>query len=121
MDDVYHAGNTRSLLPHSEGYDFKTLPPRYVMLWCVEPCECPGVETTIADLRPWTSSLDEETRKLLTDTIFDWKTTDGIKRLGLDLQTRHPVLEEVDDELVLRFSCNNLLHGGDEMVQNVQN
>jgi hypothetical protein len=43
MDDVYHAGNTRPLTPHSEGYD--------------------------------------------------WKTTEEAQRLGLDLKTRHPVLE----------------------------
>src|SRR5262245_12904867 len=30
MDDVYHSGNTRPLTPHSEGYDFSTLPPRYI-------------------------------------------------------------------------------------------
>src|SRR5687768_5719740 len=35
MDDVYHAGNTRPLTPHTEGYDFEIVPPRYIALWCV--------------------------------------------------------------------------------------
>src|SRR5882762_9074550 len=30
MDDVYYGSNSRSLLPHTEGYEFEGLPPRYL-------------------------------------------------------------------------------------------
>ncbi|MEV0976599.1 TauD/TfdA family dioxygenase [Streptomyces sp. NPDC049915] len=62
MDDVYHAGNTRPLTPHSEGYDFAVAPPRYIALWCVTPADGPGGETTLADTRPWVEALSAEER-----------------------------------------------------------
>jgi alpha-ketoglutarate-dependent taurine dioxygenase len=120
MDDVYHAGNTRPLTPHSEGYDFEVLPPRYIALWCVHPAEGDGGETTLADTRPWVDDLPVDERERLAKQEYDWKTTDGVRRLGLDLNTRHPVLAEFADTTVVRFSCNNLLRDDDDPVVALQ-
>lgn len=120
MDDVYHAGNTRPLTPHTEGYDFEIVPPRYIALWCVHPASGPGGETTLADSRPWIESLSDDDRKYFEHTEYRWKTTDGVRRLGLDLETRHPILEEIDGTMVTRFSCNNLLHEDDERAVELQ-
>ncbi|MFF5177249.1 TauD/TfdA family dioxygenase [Micromonospora sp. NPDC000316] len=120
MDDVYHAGNTRPLLPHTEGYDFQIVPPRYIALWCVTPCEGEGGETTLMDAHAFMRTLDEKTRQLLTTRTYQWKTTDGIKRLGLDLHTQHPVLENHPDGLIVRFSCNNLVRDEDDPATAVQ-
>ncbi|MHC3408125.1 MULTISPECIES: TauD/TfdA family dioxygenase [unclassified Streptomyces] len=94
MDDVYHAGNTRPLTPHSEGYDFAFAPPRYIALWCITPASGPGGETTLMDTRPLVAALSEVERKQLLETDYEWKTTEGVQRMGLDLKTRHPILEE---------------------------
>lgn len=120
MDDVYHAGNTRPLTPHTEGYDFEALPPRYIALWCVQPAEGDGGETTIADTRPWITALSDTEREQLEKIEYDWKTTDGVKRMGLDLNTRHPVLAEDQGATIVRFSCNNLLRDDDDPVAALQ-
>lgn len=120
MDDVYHSGNTKPLTPHTEGYDFEITPPRYIALWCVHPAAGPGGETTLADTRTWVADLDDDERKRLYQTDYEWKTTDGVKRLGLDLQTFHPVLEEVGDQDIVRFSCNNLLRDAEDPAADLQ-
>jgi alpha-ketoglutarate-dependent taurine dioxygenase len=120
MDDVYHAGNTRPLTPHSEGYDFEVLPPRYIALWCVHPAEGPGGETTLCDTRPWVEAMDGRERSRFAQVAYEWKTTDGVKRQGLDLKTRHPVLASHGTDTIVRFSCNNLLHDEDDVVDDLQ-
>lgn len=114
MDDVYHSGNTKPLLPHTEGYDFETLPPRYIALWCVQPCQGAGGETTIADAYAWLDHLENPVRDELHRRIYPWKTTDGVLRMGLDLRTEHPVLESHAAGLIFRFSCNNILPESDD-------
>jgi alpha-ketoglutarate-dependent taurine dioxygenase len=120
MDDVYHAGNTRPLTPHTEGYDFEVLPPRYIALWCVRPITGGGGETTLADTRSWVQEMSDSQREVFEKTEYDWKTTDGLKRLGLDLHTRHPVLAENDGNTIVRFSCNNLIRDDEDPAAGLQ-
>jgi alpha-ketoglutarate-dependent taurine dioxygenase len=120
MDDVYHAGNTQPLTPHTEGYDFRIVPPRYIALWCLQPAEGPGGETTLADTRPWVDQLTADERERLEGCYYQWKTTEGVQRLGLDLHTKHPILEQHDQGLIVRFSCNNLLRDEDDPVTELQ-
>jgi alpha-ketoglutarate-dependent taurine dioxygenase len=120
MDDVYHAGNTRPLTPHSEGYDFSVLPPRYIALWCVTPAQGPGGETTLADTTDWVAALEEDERARLQNTEYEWKTTEGVNRLGLDLHTKHPILEDHPNGRIVRFSCNNLIRDDDDLSARVQ-
>ncbi|HTU78802.1 MAG TPA: DUF6002 family protein [Solirubrobacteraceae bacterium] len=110
MDEVYHSGNTRPLYPHTEGYDFEALPPRYIVLWCVCPAESQGGETTLADAYAWLSSLDDQTLAQMRERIYKWKTTDGVLSKGLDLRTEHPLIEDLDERRIVRFSTNNLLY-----------
>jgi alpha-ketoglutarate-dependent taurine dioxygenase len=119
MDDVYHSGNTKSLLPHSEGYDFLGLPPRYLALWCVTPALGAGGETTLCDFYRWVDTLTEEERETMRERVYKWKTTDGVIRMGLQLSTEHPLLEEHPEGLIVRFSYNNLLRDGDEFVAGI--
>jgi alpha-ketoglutarate-dependent taurine dioxygenase len=116
MDDVYHSGNTRALLPHTEGYDFEGLPPRYMALWCVVPVHGAGGETTLADGYQWIRELHDTQLSLMRQHVHRWKTTDGALRMGLRLSTEHPILEDHPQGLILRFSCNNLLHQGDSRI-----
>ncbi len=109
MDDVYHAGNTRPLTPHTEGYDFQVMPPRYIALWCVEPAEGPGGETTLADTAALICEMDTGQTEVLFGTSYQWKTTEGVQRMGLDLKTEHPLLESHGKTTIVRFSCNNLI------------
>jgi alpha-ketoglutarate-dependent taurine dioxygenase len=120
MDDVYHAGNTRPLTPHTEGYDFTVLPPRYIALWCVHPAAGAGGETTLADTQPWIKDLADREREHFEKTEYDWKTTEGVQRNGLDLHSRHPILAEHGGTSIVRFSCNNLLCDDDDPAVELQ-
>lgn len=120
MDDVYHAGNTRNLVPHTEGYDFEVLPPRYVALWCVTPCISGGGETTLGDAHEFLQTLTETEKKELKERVFDWKAADGLIRLGFDLHTKHPVLEEASGGSIVRFSCINMVHEDDSFAVDLQ-
>jgi alpha-ketoglutarate-dependent taurine dioxygenase len=114
MEDVYHAGNTQPLFPHTEGYDFAGLPPRYIALWCVAPASGPGGETTLADGYRWIDRLEDDRVSEMSERVYQWKTTDGVMRKGLTLNTEHPLLERTEDGTILRFSTNNLLHDTDD-------
>jgi alpha-ketoglutarate-dependent taurine dioxygenase len=120
MDDVYHAGNTRDLVPHTEGYDFEKVPPRYVALWCVTPCLGGGGETTLGDAYEFMSTLSDAEKKRLKESEFEWKVADGLIRQGFDFRTRHPVIEETDRGVIIRFSCVNMLHQDDPFAVGLQ-
>ncbi|MER5771896.1 TauD/TfdA family dioxygenase [Streptomyces sp. NPDC001985] len=117
MDDVYHAQNRRPLVPHTEGYEFHGAPPRYMALWCVRPASGLGGETTMLDGNRILREFTEEERKRFTETVYAWKSTEGLARRGVRQNAEHPVLEEIDGELVIRFSYNNLIvPEGDELT-----
>jgi alpha-ketoglutarate-dependent taurine dioxygenase len=108
MDDVYYGGNRRSLLPHTEGYEFAGLPPRYLALWCVTPSAGEGGETTLMDTTPLLAWLSERDRHVLRTQRFAFHGSAGLRRRGLDQHATHPILATVDGFTVLRFSSNNI-------------
>ncbi|ATL69910.1 TauD/TfdA family dioxygenase [Nocardia terpenica] len=117
MDELYHAQNRRSLVPHTEGYEYRGTPPRYMALWCVTPAEGVGGETTMLDSTHILAELTEEDRQHFRRARYEWKSTDGLQYRGVRHRIEHPVLEEVDGRLVFRFSYNNLIvPEGDELV-----
>jgi alpha-ketoglutarate-dependent taurine dioxygenase len=109
MDDVYHSGNTRPLTPHTEGYDFNGVPPHWIALWCITPAVGEGGETTICDTMPWVGDLADKDRRYLIETPYRWTASEGVQRMGFNLETEHPLLEERGNEFIVRFSCNNLV------------
>ncbi|MFC8513886.1 TauD/TfdA family dioxygenase [Streptomyces sp. NPDC057257] len=117
MDGIYHSGNQQALVPHTEGYDLDELPARYLALWCVVPPSGEGGETTLFDGFKLVNSLGEDERKHLETQTYTWSLAAGLQSQGMMYQAEHPVLETVDDELLLRFSYNNLRRpDGDETV-----
>ncbi|MEX0169016.1 TauD/TfdA dioxygenase family protein [Streptomyces sp. LMG1-1-1.1] len=117
MDDTYHAQNRKSLLPHSEGYEFRGVPPRYLGLWCVTPASGEGGETTMLDGNQILDEFTEDERQRLFDTTYEWKSTDGLSRRGVDVRVAHPVLENRNGGRVFRFSYNNMIvPEGDELA-----
>jgi alpha-ketoglutarate-dependent taurine dioxygenase len=109
MDDVYYGNNRQGLLPHTEGYEFAGLPPRYLALWCVVPPVGLGGETTLLDAYPLLEALPAEERRQLEAETYDWQASEGLRRRGLGQRSTHPILETVDGVSLLRFSCNNIL------------
>lgn len=117
MDDTYHAQNRKSLVSHTEGYEYRGTPPRYLALWCITPASGEGGETTMLDGHQLLDELTEDERQHLLATTYEWKSTDGLARRGVDYRTEHPVLEQRRTGLVFRFSYNNLiLPEGDEVA-----
>jgi alpha-ketoglutarate-dependent taurine dioxygenase len=109
MDDVYYGFNRMSLLPHTEGYEFDGLPPRYLALWCVTPPAGAGGETTIFDSRAVLSELSPAEKDYLYRTAFEYRASEGLRRRGLGQHNSHPMLTAVRDVELLRFSCNNIV------------
>lgn len=109
MDDVYYGSNRRALLPHTEGYEFSGLPPRYLALWCVTPPAGTGGETTLFDTRSVVEHLAGAERAALERSVFTWVSSAGLRRNGLGQEATHPILEQVDGVGLLRFSLNNVL------------
>lgn len=120
MEEIYHVGNMRGMLPHTEGYDFQVHPPRYIALWCVVPCRGGGGETTLADAYEFLSTLPDEQINLLRDTVYEWGTTEGARRLGVDLHTKYPVIEDVGDRRIVRFSCNSIVRDEADPLADIQ-
>ncbi|MEU3500415.1 TauD/TfdA family dioxygenase [Streptomyces hundungensis] len=119
MEDVYHAQNHRSLLPHTEGYEYEGIPPQFLALWCVTPASGPGGETTLLDSRPLLSRLTEDEHHGFLTTPYRWKSTEGLARHGVENTATHPVLEEYAGHVILRYSHNNLIvpEGDEAAVQ----
>lgn len=112
MDDVYYGGNRQALFPHTEGYEYDGLPPKYLALWCVTPASGHGGRTTLFDAAPFLSALEVAEQSWLESTDFDWQASAGLRRLGKVRVARHRILERIDGETVLRFSYNNILSAG---------
>ena len=93
------------LRPHTEWYEFPGLPPRYVALWCVRPCLDEGGETTIADGYRLLELFSAGERERLAKELRSWRShpTVGVERVA-----RHPILEQHDGVLILRFSTLDL-------------
>lgn len=108
MDDVYHSRNTKSLVPHTEAYEYPGLPPRYLALWCVEPAQGPGGETTLADGYAWLRDFSADEQEIMRTRHYEWTTSEGLVRKGVKWSNRHPILEDRDGVDVLRYSANNV-------------
>ncbi|MFD6299163.1 TauD/TfdA family dioxygenase [Streptomyces sp. NPDC060235] len=118
MDDVYYGSNRRALLPHTEGYEFTDLPPRYLALWCVTPPAGAGGETTLFDARDVVQQLPAADRQILEREVLGWVSSAGLRRKGIGQESVHPILETVHDEQLLRFSLNNIvLPAGSDRVE----
>ncbi|GAA4975821.1 TauD/TfdA dioxygenase family protein [Actinoplanes utahensis] len=118
MDDVNHGQNRGGLTPHTEGYEFRGLPPRYLALWCVVPPSGPGGETTMLDGDRILAEFSDEERGRLHDTVYRWGSTEGLARHGVTPTAEHPVLERHENGLILRFSSNYLIvPEGDELAR----
>jgi alpha-ketoglutarate-dependent taurine dioxygenase len=117
MDDVYHSQNRKALVPHTEGYEYQGIPPRYLALWCIVPASGSGGETTLLDSRLLLGGLTDEERRRFLETAYLWKSTEGLERRGVEHTVEHPLLEEYAGRTVLRYSHNNLVvPEGDEAV-----
>ncbi|MEU8955686.1 TauD/TfdA family dioxygenase [Streptomyces sp. NPDC048518] len=107
MDDVYYGGNRSALVPHTEGYEFSGLPPRYMALWCIRPAAENG-ETTLFDGRQLLEHLDTVELQHLTSQEYEWSSGEGLRREGVKYSAKHAILEVEDGAEILRFSANNI-------------
>lgn len=108
MDDVYHSRNTRALVPHTEAYEYPFLPPRYLALWCVKPAAGPGGETTLADGRTFLSGFNLADQELMRSRQYHWVSSEGLARKNIRVESHHPILEQHDQDTVMRYSYNNV-------------
>lgn len=122
FEDVYHSLNTQPLSPHTECYESPGLPPRYLALWCVEPGEGQGGQTTLGDGFAFLDLLSEAEREAMATRIWDFVSSDGLQQMQLGLAARHPMLKRRDDAPpVLRFTCRCIADpGGDPFLADIR-
>lgn len=117
FDNVYHSLNSKKLYPHTECYEFEGLPNKFQILWCVVEPSCGGGDTTLLDSRIiFQSVLTPEEINYLFEKKYHFFSTEGLRVSHLGKTALHPVLEKVADEIVLRYSYNNMQTNGDEKI-----
>lgn len=116
MDDVYHSGNQQKLVPHTEAYEYPGNPPRIQALWCVQPADGPGGETTIADGHRFLETLSDSELGQLRQSKPRWKSSEGLARKNIYIESEHAVLTPHEDREILRYSYNNLIVDGNEFL-----
>ncbi len=115
-NDVYSASNTRELTPHTESYEFDGLPPRYVALWCVQPAEGPGGETTLADGYHFIQQFSVPDQELMRSRVYEWRSSPSLAKRGIRMCARHPILESHPDGLVMRYSKQDIVRVDDGLL-----
>jgi alpha-ketoglutarate-dependent taurine dioxygenase len=98
-----HPLTTHSLPPHTDGYEFDGIPPRYLALWCVVPPADGGGRTTLGDLYAFADTLSDEDRKQLLSRRF--RFVSGIEDTPEPHAAMHPIFDERPDQpTISRFS-----------------
>lgn len=112
-NDVYSASNTRELTPHTESYEFDGLPPRFVALWCVQPAEGPGGETTLADGYRLLRQFSPHDQQAMHSRVYEWRSSPSLASRGVTMVARHPILESHRAGLVMRYSNQDIVRVDD--------
>jgi alpha-ketoglutarate-dependent taurine dioxygenase len=121
FDNLYHSLNTKSLLPHTECYEYPGVPPKYLALWCLVPPSDNGGQTTLADLCAFTDELSEEDYDRLRTREYDFVSSAGVQDMRLGCSARHPVIEGREGlSPIMRFSYNCIEHRGDPFILDIR-
>lgn len=119
FDTLYHSRNTQQLMPHTECYEFDGVPPKYLVLWCIEPAKCGGGATMLYDSTHFLGQLSPEDRAHLAGTPVTYNASSGIQK-SMTLSARHRVVTEQDvGRPLVRFSRNCMDHGGDPVMEHL--
>jgi alpha-ketoglutarate-dependent taurine dioxygenase len=115
-DDVYSASNTQELTPHTESYEFEGLPPRYVALWCVQPAQSPGGETTLADGYRFLRQFSSDDQTAMRTRVYEWRSSPSLASQGVQMRALHPILESDASGLVMRYSSHDIVRVDDGLL-----
>ena len=91
------------LRAHTEA-SYLSLPPKYLALRCVQPAQCGGGFTTLADGEEFLRTLTEQEQKLLLKSRYKFANKDRTRKITA------PILEFYQNKLMFRFSFNILAH-----------
>ncbi len=106
FEDSYHSMNTNELTPHTECYEFDGIPPKYLVLWCVEPGSQGEGATYLCDvLSHILNQISPLERSKLETTSLRYFSTSGLVKEDLGREAFHPLLSyEKHRKPVIRFS-----------------
>lgn len=107
FDEHYHSLNTKKLSPHTECYEYPGMPPKFLSLWCKQPAECGGGQTTLLDVRPFIDELAGAERLAAHETKVSFVSSSGIQSTSLGKKAEHTLVTDTGGEHpVFRFSRN---------------
>lgn len=111
FENMYHSLNTRSLMPHTECYEFPDVAPRFLGLWCLVQASDSGGQTTLADSKPFLETLTGQELEQLSGRRYAFCSANGVQDMNLGVTAAHPLYEtRAGKDPVLRFSYNCVEH-----------
>lgn len=121
FDDLYHSLNTKPLNPHTECYEFQSVPPKYLALWCLKPADDEGGQTTLADLYGFLGTLTPEERAKLASREYHYVSSAGVQDMELGVTAVHSVVERREGlPDIVRFSYNCVVHENDPFLLDIR-
>lgn len=120
FDDKYHSLNTKKLSPHTECYEYQSLPPKYLALWCNRAPSDAGGMTTLYDGLAFIASLPADEREALKTTAFEFNSSSGIQASALGKTAINRILDSHNDSKpILRFSYNCINWNGNKKCHEI--
>lgn len=119
-ENVYHSLNKVKLYPHTECYEFQTMPPKYLCLWCEKPNTCEGGHTTILDALDYFKNLQKKEIDHLKSKSFNFSASKGIQKSGKQFiaENKFIDLDKYESEMI-RFSYNNVDFKNDMLTKQI--
>lgn len=103
FEHLDHPLTRNPLPPHTDGYEFDYVPPKYLVLWCVTPPADGGGRTTLGDMLAFTDTLSADDRRHLTTQAY--RFVSGIEETPTAHASTHTILHERPGEpAIFRFS-----------------
>lgn len=113
LGERYPAFTTGYVEPHTEGYEYEYIPLHYQCLWCVNPPNCGGGHTLLADGYSFVNSLSNQEREYITTNKFDFVTPNNSI-------VKHPLHDlESCSQPIVRFNFSNLKREGDPCLNDI--
>ncbi|WP_261641281.1 TauD/TfdA family dioxygenase [Erwinia mallotivora] len=105
FENTYHSKNNKELMPHTECYEYNSLPPRYLALWCKEPGNEGEGFTWLSNLMPFFDMIPAGKKKELENIPLRYFSTAGLQEENIGKEAWHPFLSYAPDGTPLvRFS-----------------
>ena len=98
--------------PHTEYYEGKENPPKYLALWCVNPASCGGGTFSLCDSYPFLDNLTDKENEIIQNESYLFQSEQGLMKLGVGSSAQHKILSlSSSKERIFRFNTTGMNDG----------